>query len=685
MEQFEKVIHLSCNALIVDGTRWVRSSLYNQLSNDCRRMQHRIASLTTERDSLKQELEQWTQPAPNSENKAQRQLARKDAAYQNLKLKFEQRKSQVKKLKEQINELKKEKTNLIKQNVASQRRCAEFENENAIMQAKNDKFEQQIKELEEELKTLREEHSELELTNGQLKDNLEKITSQLNADSNNSGLPTSKTPIGKEKRKPVPNLRQKSDRRKGGQPGHRKNQLAQSTDELITGYRDHLPEEFNEQMQDRELIPEILNCPNCGARITDDMLTVREKEEIDFEIKINRIRHRFYEVVCSHCNMRFKIKIPNQIKEPAQYGPHIKSLICVLLKGGIVSVNRVSLIINSLLKLNISEGYICKLSRQLGEMCEDFSKKVTSLFQFFAIIGWDDTVVRANGKNICFRTYVTNFISLYTAHDQKNLQGLIDDGILTSLTVLNRVIHDHNTVNYNEIFNFLNAECNAHLLRDLLRVYENNKDRAEWTLELKNTISELINKRNTMVEEDSSSSTSLPAEEINNFKQNLIAVLASRKVIVEQMIHEHEKRQRELGNKSNKIIPPESLLLELRIINRLSDPEYMDAYFAWMGNFNIPVTNNCSERALRTEKTHMKVSGQFASTETAEYHAMVMTYLETCKKNGINSFDAITAMFKGKPYTVESLNLVEHLDYKEMYHPSAPPVSSELNKTPPDQ
>ena len=683
MEQFEKVIHLSCNALIVDGTRWVRSSLYNQLSNDCRRMQYRIASLTTERDSLKQELEQWTQPAPNSENKAQRQLARKDAAYQNLKLKFEQRKSQVKKLKEQINELKKEKTNLIKQNVASQRRCAEFENENAIMQAKNDKFEQQIKELEEELKTLREEHSELELTNGQLKDNLEKITSQLNADSNNSGLPTSKTPIGKEKRKPVPNLRQKSDRRKGGQPGHRKNQLAQSMDELITGYRDHLPEEFNEQMQDRELIPEILNCPNCGARITDDMLTVREKEEIDFEIKINRIRHRFYEIVCSHCNMRFKIKIPNQIKEPAQYGPHIKSLICVLLKGGIVSVNRVSLIINSLLKLNISEGYICKLARQLGEMCEDFSKKVTSLFQFFAIIGWDDTVVRANGKNICFRTYVTNFISLYTAHDQKNLQGLIDDGILTSLTVLNRVIHDHNTVNYNEIFNFLNAECNAHLLRDLLRVYENNKDRAEWTLELKNTISELINKRNTMVEEDSSS-TSLPAEEINNFKQNLIAVLASRKVIVEQMIQEHEKRQRELGNKSNKIIPPESLLLELRIINRLSVPEYMDAYFAWMGNFNIPVTNNCSERALRTEKTHMKVSGQFASTETAEYHAMVMTYLETCKKNGINSFDAITAMFEGKPYTVESLNLVEHLDYKEMYHPSAPPVSSELN-TPPDQ
>jgi len=82
----------------------------------------------------------------------------------------------------------------------------------------------------------------------------------------------------------------------------------------------------------------------------------------------------------------------------------------------------------------------------------------------------------------------------------------------------------------------------------------------------------------------------------------------------------------------------------------------------------------------------MKVSGQFASTKTAEYHATVMTYLATCMKNGINNFDAIMAMFEGKPYTVESLNLVERMDYKEMYHPSsAPPAPSELNTTLPDQ
>ena len=65
--------------------------------------------------------------------------------------------------------------------------------------------------------------------------------------------------------------------------------------------------------------------------------------------------------------------------------------------------------------------------------------------------------------------------------------------------------------------------------------------------------------------------------------------------------------------------------------------------------------------------------------------ATVSGQIAACKKNGINSFDAITAMFEGKPYTVESLNLVERMDYKEMYHPSSAPLTpSELNTTPPD-
>lgn len=121
------------------------------------------------------------------------------------------------------------------------------------------------------------------------------------------------------------------------------------------------------------------------------------------------------------------------------------------------------------------------------------------------------------------------------------------------------------------------------------------------------------------------------------------------------LIEKHEKRQRELGNESKTINPPIGLVLQMRIINRFKNPKYREACFAWMTDFRIPVTNNCSERAFRMEKTRMKVSGQFGSTENAQNHADAMTYLATCEKNGINCCKAIEAVFAGKPYTLEEL------------------------------
>lgn len=47
---------------------------------------------------------------------------------------------------------------------------------------------------------------------------------------------------------------------------------------------------------------------------------------------------------------------------------------------------------------------------------------------------------------------------------------------------------------------------------------------------------------------------------------------------------------------------------------------------------------------------------------------MVKTSLVTCVKNIISNFEAIKAVFEVNPYTAESSKLIEHLDFKEMYH-----------------
>ena len=92
---------------------------------------------------------------------------------------------------------------------------------------------------------------------------------------------------------------------------------------------------------------------------------------------------------------------------------------------------------------------------------------------------------------------------------------------------------------------------------------------------------------------------------------------------------------------------------ERAVVRRLHT--YRDNYFAWVRDFTIPTTNNLSERALRGAKTKMKVSGQFASTENANNYARIRSYIETCRRNGINEMEALYRLCSGAPYTVEEI------------------------------
>lgn len=92
---------------------------------------------------------------------------------------------------------------------------------------------------------------------------------------------------------------------------------------------------------------------------------------------------------------------------------------------------------------------------------------------------------------------------------------------------------------------------------------------------------------------------------------------------------------------------------EAALIRRIL--EYKNNYFAWVACFDLPVTNNLSERSLRDAKTHMKVSGQFQSKEYAGYYATIKSYLETCRRNGVNEMTALTRLLAGNPFTVDEI------------------------------
>ena len=51
----------------------------------------------------------------------------------------------------------------------------------------------------------------------------------------------------------------------------------------------------------------------------------------------------------------------------------------------------------------------------------------------------------------------------------------------------------------------------------------------------------------------------------------------------------------------------------------------------------------------------MKISGQFESEAYADYHALIKTYIETCRRNSINEIYALKRLMEHNPISVREI------------------------------
>ena len=247
------------------------------------------------------------------------------------------------------------------------------------------------------------------------------------------------------------------------------------------------------------------------------------------------------------------------------------------------------------------------------------------------VLFWDDTVIMINTQRACMRFYGDEQISCYTAHEKKDLDSLIEDHVPDLLTDGTVVMHDHNTVNYNERFCFQNIECIQHPERDLQKSADDNPSHT-WAKNIKKMISTWVKKRKDYQECGK-----------ERFEER-----------EEEKFHVKIKRLIQKGYKeSSKSTNPTTVPSEKTLLKRLEN--YYDNYFRWISDFILPTTNNLSERGLRGIKSHMKISGQFENEMAAKNYAIVKTYVETCRKNGINEMTALSRLCSGNPYTVDEI------------------------------
>lgn len=488
--------------------------------------------------------------------------------------------------------------------------------ENETLHAEIKLLQKQAQLLEKEIAYRRKLEAQLqELKAGQehlIRENL-RLQALLNMDGTNSGIPTSQTPI--RRKKVIPNSRQKSNRAVGGQPGHEKKKLGAFSEEEITETVSHKED----------------TCPYCGGDVEETGNTSC-KDELDYEVVVIKRRHYFPEYRCKVCGKRLRSPIPEELKEENQYGSNVKALSLALMNIGNVSVGKVRRMLYGLSEEEIcpSEGYIIKLQRKAARMLGPFISELKKHCCGLGLLYRDDTVIFINGARGCLRFYGDEKTALYTAHRYKNKEGLDEDGILKMLPPTTNVMHDHDRVNYNSDYSFSNVECNVHLLRDLQKTTDNLGH--SWSGELKSLLEKTNRKRNEQMEKG-----------IESFEDAYI--LEFFREFDRIMIMGMEENKEDQG----KYYSTDERTLLLRIL------EYKDNYLSWVTNFEIPFSNNLSERALRGVKSKMKISGQFQSEETANNYAVVKSYIETCYRNGIDEMEALIRLCRGNPYSVDEI------------------------------
>ena len=472
-----------------------------------------------------------------------------------------------------------------------------------------------IEEKDAEIRALKrklvEQAKELDLT----KQERDKYLASLNLDGTTSGIPTSKTPLNKKKL--IPNTREKSGKSIGGQFGHKKHKLERFKDEEINETEEIIPNE----------------CPKCHSKKLIVLDTEITKDELDYEIKVIKKRYHYKNCECEDCHNIFREMIPNRLKEENQYGNKVQAHALSLMNIGNVPINKVRRILSGLTndEINLSEGYIAKLQKRASKLLEDFIENLKSYICNLNVVHWDDTVIFINRKRACLRGYCDQDVILYTAHEKKNKKGLDEDDILKQLSDTVKVVHDHNKVNYNEDYVYVNVECCIHLERDFKKVKLNIPE-STWSKKLKELFSNYNHKRNEYL---SQNIESFSLEETNEFMIKFDEYI---------LLGIEENKQH---GKSHYFKDEKTLLTRLM--------EYRDNYTYWLYDFTIPYTNNEAERSLRGVKTKMKVSGQFQNIENARYYASIKSYVETCHRNGINETEALIRLLDNTPYTIDEI------------------------------
>lgn len=446
----------------------------------------------------------------------------------------------------------------------------------------------------EEARRLRKENSELRAAN-------RKLAERARRSPENSSLPPSSSPS----RKRVPNSRRRTGRRPGAQRGHPGH-----------GRRRHEPDAVVDVTRSGA-------CPECGGELRP---VGRESARRVTELAITSVttEYRGRACECASCGGRVPAAFPPWARNEENWGPGVRATVCWLTHGCNVSADNARELLRELTggDVDVSKGACSGFLREFSRLAAPLLGGAESSVRSAPVALSDATFTRSEGRQAYIYVFACGDAAVYRSEPRKGhaaLGGSPVDGNGDQI-----LVHDHDVAYYS--YGTAHAECNAHVLR-YLRGVEQNEPGRSWAAKAAKALSDGRRLREACLAQGA-----MPAaEQVGAIRARYMAALDAADA---EYARDGPFEPR---------CAPDGLALSRRM------REYADQHLLFLEREDVPFTNNESERHLRCAKGKLKQSGGFRSTDNGQApYCDFLTVTKTARLRGMSPYGTVLRVFSGE-------------------------------------
>ena len=453
------------------------------------------------------------------------------------------------------------------------------------------------------------ENKRLREENARLHQRIKELEALLRQNNRNSNWPSSRDKSRKKKKR-TRSLRQKSDKKAGGQAGHQGHTLAMSDD----------PDHIRSHRPDK--------CAQCQTPFEPEQDPVRMecRQVVDIPpIQVEVTEHRCETWHCAHCGHETSGTFPQDVTNPVQYGSRIKQTGVYLKTEQLLPYDRTRQCLADLFQAQLSPGTLQNAVKKAAKRLEPVVEGIREKIVENAVAHFDESGFYIGGQRHWLHSAGTERFTFYFPHRSRGRKGTDAADILPRYR--GRAIHD-NWPTYWLYEACKHGLCNSHHLRELTAVEEN--DGQPWATRFKTLLLSAKQAVATAKEDE--------LEELSPAKIKQIERIYDRLIALALQANQPPEGGWPTGKRGRpKKTKPRNLAERLH--------KRQAEVLAFVYDFRVPFDNNLAERDIRMLKVQQKISGCFRSEEGAKDFCTIRSYISTMRKQSVNVWEALGSVF----------------------------------------